>query len=245
MTAKRIAIIQSNYIPWKGYFNVIDLVDTFVILDDVQYTRRDWRNRNLIKSTSGLIWLTIPVESKGRYHHRIDQIRAADRSWNKRHWDTIYRCYRKAAHFSVYEEALEGLFLEEQPELLSSINLRFIKRICALLGINTPIVSASGFRKRSDKNLRLIDICHQLQGTTYYTGPSAKNYINEAMFRSQGIAVKYVRNDDFYEYKQLYPPFVHEVSIVDTLFNTGQNAGKYVVSPPRTKRGLAKDAMTT
>jgi hypothetical protein len=123
---KRVAIVQSNYIPWKGYFDLINLVDEFVLFDDIQYTRRDWRNRNRIKTPTGLMWLTVPVVVKGRYYQRIRETVIADPEWNKAHWKSIVLNYARAKHFDTYREFLEELYLGCNERFLSQINRKAI-----------------------------------------------------------------------------------------------------------------------
>ena len=112
---KRIAAIQSSYIPWRGYFDIIGLVDEFILLDEVQYTKRDWRNRNRVKTAQGLLWLTIPVQVKGRYDQRIDEVHVAEPDWAERHWQTLRQSYASAAHFV---DAAEMLFVDRDQESL-------------------------------------------------------------------------------------------------------------------------------
>src|SRR6056297_2335313 len=107
MVEKKVAIIQSSYIPWKGYFDIINSVDEFIIYDNVQYTRRDWRNRNLIKTPNGLKWLTIPVAVKGRYYQAIRDTKVSDKDWPNIHWKSIKHHYSKAPCFNYYAERLE------------------------------------------------------------------------------------------------------------------------------------------
>ncbi len=105
---KRVAVVQSNYIPWKGYFDLIAAVDEFILFDDVQYTRRDWRNRNLIKTPQGLKWLTIPVEVKGKFHQKICDTRISEADWGHRHWDILRQKYWRAPFFGMLQECLAG-----------------------------------------------------------------------------------------------------------------------------------------
>src|SRR4051812_34476120 len=107
---RRAAIVQSNYIPWRGYFDLIRSVDQFILFDDMQYTRRDWRNRNQIKSPAGLLWLTIPVNVKGKRLQRIKDTVVSDAGWNLDHWKTIVHCYSKAKYFRDYRETVEDLY---------------------------------------------------------------------------------------------------------------------------------------
>src|ERR1700730_393932 len=95
-----VVITQSNYLPWRGYFDLLRSADEVILLDSVQYTRRDWRNRNRIKTSSGPVWLTIPVEVKGRYHQPIDEVRVSDPTWSDRHRRAIDMAYRRAPHYA-------------------------------------------------------------------------------------------------------------------------------------------------
>ncbi len=138
--AKRVAIVQSNYIPWKGYFDLVNLVDEFILFDDARYTRRDWRNRNRIKTPQGLAWLTIPVCVKGRYFSQtIRETVISDPQWKDRHWRTILDCYSRAPYFNEYQGLFEELYLGASEKYLSLINYRFISAICRLLGIRTKL----------------------------------------------------------------------------------------------------------
>src|SRR5438477_4365331 len=137
---KTVAIVQSNYIPWKGYFDLIRESDEFVLYDDVQYTRRDWRNRNKIKTADGVQWLTIPVDVKGKYLQLIRDTKVSDHTWADNHWTRIRHAYGKAPHFKDHEPLIAGLYTAAAAlEFLSEINERFIRAICGVLGIHTTI----------------------------------------------------------------------------------------------------------
>ena len=133
---KRIAIIQSNYIPWKGYFDIINSVDEFVIYDQCQYTKNDWRNRNKIKTVDGVQWLTIPVGH--HLHQTIEETEVSDPGWARRHWKSIVTNYRRAQYFPAYEDLFRALYGEMADERrLSWINDRFLRTVCRVLGIRT------------------------------------------------------------------------------------------------------------
>src|SRR6266542_1166967 len=136
---KKVAILQSSYIPWKGYFDLINLVDEFILFDDMQYTRRDWRNRNIIKTPKGPIWLTIPVEVKGKYYQKIKDTIISDPNWGKTHWATVVHNYSKARYFAMYREVFENLYLNSEEKFLSRVNYLFLSAICEILGIKTKI----------------------------------------------------------------------------------------------------------
>src|SRR4051794_40628321 len=139
VTPKRVAILQSCYIPWKGFFDLVRRVDEFILYDDAQYTRRDWRNRNRIKTANGPLWLTIPVEVKGKYLDAIKDMRVSDPQWNERHWRSIQASYSRAPYFSVYKPVLEELFRGCTSAWLSEINFRFISHVCEILAIPTTL----------------------------------------------------------------------------------------------------------
>lgn len=223
---KRIAISQSNYIPWKGYFDFIAGVDEFVLYDDVQYTKRDWRNRNRIKTPQGLKWLTIPV--KGGHSQLINEVEVADANWNEKHWRTIRHMYNKAPQFDVYAEVIEHLFLSAEMHLLSDINHHFLIGINEILGIGTPLKWSTDYNAKGNKSERLISICKQTNADVYVTGPAAKAYLNIDLFENEGISVEWMNYDGYKEYPQLYSDFQHAVSILDLVFNTGLDASKYL-----------------
>jgi len=228
--SKKVAIVQSNYIPWKGYFDLINLVDEFILLDDVQYTRRDWRNRNVIKTKAGLKWLTIPVEAKGNYLQKIKDTVISNPRWNYEHWPTIVHNYGKARYFKDYRALFEDLYLHMQARYLSQINYRFLKTICDLLGIRTRISWSMEYHLVEGKTERLVDLCKQVRAAEYISGPAAKGYIDERLFEAESIALKYMDYSGYPEYDQLFPPFDHHVSIIDLIFNVGQEAPKYMKS---------------
>jgi len=228
--SKSLAIIQSCYIPWKGYFDIINSVDQFILFDDMQYTRRSWINRNQIKTPQGLHWLTIPVEVRGRYLQSINQTRIADPDWSGKHWETIRRHYSKSEGFPLYNEIFETLYSTVTDDYISQINLRFIKTVCALLGITTPISYSMDYKLLPGKTERLVDLCKQVGADVYLTGPTAQDYIQEDLFKEAGIDLRYMDYKGYPEYPQACPPFVHQVSILDLLFNTGRAAPNYMKS---------------
>jgi hypothetical protein len=228
--AKKLAIVQSNYIPWKGYFDLINSVDEFILYDDSQYTKRDWRNRNKIKTPEGLKWLTISVQVKGKYYQKIRETVISDPEWNRTHWQSIIRNYSKGKHFHSYKELFENLYLGCQEKFLSRINHRFLAAICQILGINTKISWSMDYKLLEGKTEKLVDLCKQVGATEYISGPAAKAYIDEELFRSESIELSYIDYSGYPEYQQLFPPFEHGVSIIDLIFNEGENARKYLKS---------------
>lgn len=228
---KKVAIVQSCYIPWKGYFDIINMVDEFILYDDVQYTRRDWRNRNIIKTPQGLQWLTIPVDVKGKYFQKINETRIDDKSWAKKHWKSITANYSKALHFKQYSGYFEALYLQcESEEYLSQINFKFLQGICTLLNINTKISWSTDYRINDDlkKTDRLLALCQQAKATHYISGPSARAYLQDDLFKKAGIVLSYVDYSRYRSYPQLFGKFEHGVTILDLISNTGLDACSYL-----------------
>jgi hypothetical protein len=227
---KRVAILQSNYIPWKGYFDLINSVDEFILFDDMQYTRRDWRNRNKIKTSAGLIWLTIPVEVKGKYYQKIKETVVSEQDWGITHWRTITGSYSKARYFGDYKSVLEAVYLNPTSTYLSAINHQFITTICLILGITTKLSWSMDYRLVDGKTERLVDLCQQAGADEYISGPAARDYMDEQLFEQAGVKLTYMDYTGYLPYQQLFPPFEHGVSIIDLIFNEGPNARSYMKS---------------
>ena len=225
---KKIAILQSNYIPWKGYFDMINMVDEFILYDDMQYTRRDWRNRNKIKTPNGLAWLTIPVEVKGKYFQKINETTISDPKWAKEHWATIKQFYSKAKYFNEYKDVFEPVYLNCEESYLSKVNHKLITTINTVLGIDTKISWSSDYEIVDGKTERLLSLVQQANGTEYISGPAAKDYIVDGFFTDAGIKLSWMDYSGYPEYTQLYPPFEHGVTVLDLIFNEGPLAMNYL-----------------
>ncbi|MBD1878321.1 WbqC family protein [Coleofasciculus sp. FACHB-T130] len=227
---KKVAIVQSNYIPWKGYFDLINSVDEFILYDDMQYTRRDWRNRNKIKTPKGTEWLTIPVEVKGKYFQKINETNISESSWNQKHLKSLFHNYSKAKCFDKYIDRFKNMYLKAQMSKLSDINHFFIIKICNLLEIETKITWSSNYQLLEGKSERLLSLCQQAGASQYISGPAAHDYLNIEIFDSAGVEVIFYDYTGYPEYKQLFPPFDHYVSIIDLILNEGENAKKFMKS---------------
>ena len=224
---KRLAILQSNYIPWKGYFDLINSVDELILYDTAQFTKNDWRNRNKIKTSGGLLWLSIPV--RHRFGQLIQDTTIRDSTWNRTHWRSLSQAYAKAAYFKMYKSTFEELYKKCGAESkLSDVNFQFIKEVCAILGIKTPITWSRDYRLVDGQTKRLVDLCKQLGASEYLSGPVAKNYIEPDLFAQENIKLTYIDYSGYPEYPQLFPPFEHGVSILDLIFNTGPEARMYM-----------------
>jgi hypothetical protein len=218
---KKVAIVQSNYIPWRGYFDLIAAVDEFIIYDDMQYTRRDWRNRNQIKTRDGLVWLTVPVQVKGRYHQKIRDTLIDGGRWATTHWRTMEVNYGGTPYFADIASWLAPIYLEEKHQWLSVLNRRLLEAICHYLGITTRLTNSWDYELIDGKTERLADLCRQAGATHYVSGPSAKAYLDESIFSKMGVGLTWFDYQGYADYPQLWGPFESAVSIVDLLFNTG------------------------
>ena len=227
---KKIAILQSNYIPWKGYFDLINMVDEFILYDDMQYTRRDWRNRNKIKTPQGLQWLTIPVEIKGKFFQKINETKVSEKDWAKKHWQSILRNYSKAKYFKDYKDIFEELYLTCDEEYLSQINYKFITTINEILEIKTKLIWSSEFELVDGQTEKLLGICKDCNADIYLSGPAAKDYFNEELAKQENIKVEWMDYSGYKEYEQLNPPFEHGVTILDLIFNEGDRAKEFMKS---------------
>ena len=221
----KVGISQSNYIPWLGYFDLIKRCDLFIFYDDVQYTTRDWRNRNKIKTKDGIKWLTIPV---GHIHRdkQICDVKLKDTDWQKDHWHQIYTAYRDAKYFENYVPFFKQLYFGKQWNSLSELNQHFIIKICGELGIKTKFADSCNYSQKSVKKERLFNVLKEANATEYYSGPAGKNYLSDDDFKKENIKVHWMKYD-YPEYPQLHGAFDIHVSIIDFLFNTG-NYEKYL-----------------
>jgi hypothetical protein len=228
MKEKKVAILQSNYIPWKGYFDMIASVDEFILYDDMQYTRRDWRNRNQIKTPSGVQWLTVAVDAKGKYHQTIKETLLSDNAWGESHWKTLKSNYSRSPYFQEISDWLQPLYQNSAYTDISQVNRIFIEAICRYLNIKTTISSSSDYQLIEGKTERLADLCLQAGGTEYVSGPSAKDYIDGDVFQALGITLSWFDYTGYLEYPQLWDDFTHGVSILDLLFNCGKESPRYM-----------------
>ena len=223
----RVGIIQSNYIPWKGYFDIIHDVDTFVFYDDVQFTKNDWRNRNKIKTSKGPQWLSVPC---GKDLNRlIFEVQPSDSEWQKKHWLQLKEHYSSAPHFKEYSGFFEDFYLGKKWTHLSEINQYLITHISRdFLGIKTKFEDSRQYSIQGKRLERLIELLKLTHARLYVSGPSARDYIEESAFAAADIQLEFKSYAGYPEYPQLHPPFTHEVSILDLLFNVGKEAPYYI-----------------
>lgn len=225
---KKAIITQSNYIPWKGYFDAIAAVDVFVVYDEMQYTKRDWRNRNMIKTPQGNKWLSIPVEVKGKYFQKINETKVSDKNWTASHWNLLKQNYKDSSHFKEMAEWIEPLYRNCKFDYLSEINIHFIREINKFLEIDTEIVFSKDLNLAEGKTEKLVKICKDLGVNQYFSGPAARNYMDEGLFKQEKVDVAYWDYTNYPEYDQLYGEFEHGVTIFDLIFNKGNSAANYL-----------------
>ena len=230
--SKLVGMTQSNYIPWKGYFDYINMVDEFYFYDDVQYTKQDWRNRNIIKSPKGLEWISVPVGKKTR-NRLICDVQITQNGWQQSHWGKISQYYKNAPYFKMYRDFFKALYLGKEWENLSDMNHTFIKQISQeILGITTKFGDSRDFNLSQDvsKEERYIPLLKEIGCTTYLSGPSAKIYLTDEAMEKEGIKLEWMGYEGYPEYTQLYPPFEHGVSILDLIFNQGPEMKRSMLS---------------
>lgn len=220
----RVAVLQSNYLPWKGYFEIIDSVDVFVFYDTVQYTKNDWRNRNVVATSSGKQWLTLPVRVES-LQQQINETQVSHPKWAKKHWRTLQSTYGRAPFFDYAAPQLRSTYCDlASTTQLSTINQRLVREISAVLDLQTAFRRAEDFALRGDRNERLVQICREVGATVYVSGNAAKNYLDVEAFASVGVGVDWFDYGPYAPYSQLGPVFHHDVSVVDLLFNLGPAA---------------------
>jgi hypothetical protein len=223
---RTVAVLQSNYLPWKGYFDILHDADLFIFYDDVQFTKNDWRNRNLVKTPAGPAWITVPVGQD--FHRRICDVAIPDMRWAKVHWKTLAQNYARAPHFRRYRELFEPVYLARTWATLSELNRHLVESVARELGIAARFADSRDYALEGSASERLLLLLQKAGARTYVSGPSARDYLDEAAFARAGIEVVYKSYAGYPEYPQLHPPFDHRVSIVDLLFNAGAEAPRYI-----------------
>ncbi len=219
----RIAVLQPSYLPWLGFFDQMARVDTFVLLDDIQYTRRDWRNRNRIRVKDGWAWLTVPVIQKDRFEQTLLETEIDNTvNWRAKHLRAIQHSYSRAPHFKEYFPYFETLYSREW-RLLVDLCCETIRYLKEALNIKTPILRSSELDAGGAKGGRILAICQKLEADRYLTGDKARDYLSEEEFLAQRIVLEY-HNYVHPEYRQPFPGFVPYLSIVDLLFNHGEDS---------------------
>jgi hypothetical protein len=221
-----VVITQPNYLPWRGYFDQMERADRFILLNDVQYTRRDWRNRNRLKSPDGLRWITIPV-ARGHRDQRIDEAIISDRGWAQSHLDRARHCYADAPRAEGELAWLENLLIgAAAKDALAAVLGETLRRTAAHVGITTEIIDCQQLLPTSESvqlgaTERLVTLAQRAGASRYLSGPSARDYLDVQPFREQGIDVAWLDYSGYRPYPQLHGRFEPAVSIVDVLVHLG------------------------
>ena len=223
---RRVAVVQSCYLPWRGYFDLIRSVDLFVFYDDVKYTKNDWRNRNVVKMRKAPVWLTIPI-GKETTKQRICDVEIRSHHWQLKHWRTLNQCYGKCDFFDHYAPFFEDLYCRRTWKSLSELNQLLTRRLAEWLGIEVVFCDSRRFDLRGKKQERLLDLLTQLNATSYLSGPAATAYIDPSEFAQRNIELKFI-DYRYPEYPQGEPPFLPNVSVVDLIFRFGANSGNFI-----------------
>ncbi len=230
---KKLAVLQSNYIPWKGYFDIIHDVDEFIFYDEVQFTKNDWRNRNKILTPQGEVWLTVPV-GMNKIHRAIVDVQIKDSSWQRKHFKTLEMAYHKAPHWKRYEDFLASVYLEKTWTYLYELNRFLIEHIARdFLGVTTKFTDSRDYPTHGVKHEKLLSLVKAAQADLYLSGSAAKDYIVAEDYAAAGIRLVWKDYSNYPAYPQRggggSSGFVtHYVSVLDLLFNVGDDAPYYI-----------------
>ncbi|MDA3793050.1 MAG: WbqC family protein [Elusimicrobia bacterium] len=218
----KIAIHQPQYMPWLGYLDKINRADKFVFLDDVQYKKREFQNRNRIKTPDGAMWLTVPVLTKGKYFQKIKEVIINnDANWQNDHIKAIKHNYRKTDNFKEYFSEIKEV-LSRKWSCLGALNIAVVKTLKTIFKIDTPYILSSKLKIKSSSTQRIIDICKELNADSYISGRGGKDYMDEEKFKQENIELIY-QNFKVLPYKQNFGEFISNLTAVDYLFNCGND----------------------
>jgi hypothetical protein len=227
----KIAISQPGYLPWAGFFDLIDQVDQFVLLDDAQFVKQSWHQRNRIKSSTGLQWLTVPVIFRGRLGQSLSEVEIREPDFWQKHLRSVEVNYGRAQYFENYFPRLREILEKHGPgKNLIDLNLALLEWLAGMLSVNTPMVRSSTLQAEGKRSEHLLSLCQRL-GATDYLSPRSSTYLLDDldMFAEAGITV-WFQNYTHPEYEQRFPPFVPQASVLDLLFNKGPESGKIMRS---------------
>ena len=218
--------MQPTTLPWLGYFALIDYVDIFIFLDDVQFDRQSWQQRNRIISTKGYLMISVPVKNKGKKSQLIKDVEFADNKFKNKHLLSIKNCYSKSKYFNMYFDQLEHIFFEaEKNRYLADLNINLIKWISKSMGIETAFKRSSELNIDGKKGEKVANICSALNEKEYLTSVGATEYLKKQKeyFNSKSIKI-FIQSEIQLKYKQQSQIFLGQASVLDLLFNEGQNS---------------------
>lgn len=228
----RVVILQSNYIPWKGYFELILEADVFCFYDEVKYTKNDWRNRNKLLDKNGEFWLSIPI-SKKSVNEKISEVLLPGPEWQQKHFDTIIATYYNAPQKELLTPLLEDIYLNTNWQFLSELNQYIIRKVAEYIGINTTFKNSAAYNLEGDRINRLISLIKQIGGDEYISGPTAIDYLkgSEDFFFNENIKLTFKNYGPYRTYPQNTKSFSNYVSIIDLLmFVPKDEAVNYIIS---------------
>lgn len=225
----RCAIMQPNYLPWIGYFNLIYNCDKFVFLDHVHYTKEEWISRNRIKTPNGWTYLTVPIKRKNLLHQPICKAEIDNiKNWRETHWRTIKFNYTKAPYFKKFESTFQEIYQKKWSHI-SNLNVKLINKILDIFQLKKEIFFSSALNIPGQKTDLVINICKYLKADEYFSPNGAKEYIEEDKFRENNIRLIYQTFSDNHPiYPQLWGNFISHLSIIDLIFNCGKDGFKYI-----------------
>ncbi|PCK85535.1 hypothetical protein CPT32_17715 [Rhizobium sophoriradicis] len=229
---KRVAIIQSAYVPWRGFFDLISRCDEYIIYDQVAYSKGHWHNRNKIKTATGTRWITIPVKTSGKLGQPIEDVEIKG-DWAQSHFSQVRQAYKTAPAAKVFLPVIEALYdRAEKLQFLTDVNELFLRHFVDTLKLEVLITRDRIYAPHSARSERVLATCLAAGATHYLSGPSAKVYLDEAMFRDAGVTVEWMSYGPYPEYTQLHGVFDGQVSIIDPILN-GHGAGFAAASRPQ------------
>lgn len=223
-------MIQSNYIPWRGYFDFLSSVDVFVLYDDVPFGKgRKWRNRNKLRTPSGTTWLTVPIH-RGPIGTPVDRVEICyDTNWIARHCQQIYQNYRRAPFYRTYIEEFSEI-LHRRYQYQSALNEALLRWAGHHLSIDTHLIRVRDLlHPQGSKSIRPLEILRHLGATEYLTGPNTLAFCDFSAYSTNNIEVQ-VKTYCYPQYRQCWPGFCDDVSILDLLFNMGMDSRRYITS---------------
>lgn len=229
---KKIAIMQPTYLSWLGYFALMSHVDCFVYLDDVQFAKRSWQQRNQIKTPNGSMWLTVPVITKGKRDQLLKEVMIDQNSdFRTSHMKSIKQYYARSRYFEYFFPSIERVYSGCQSNSLVDLNISLIDNFRDILNIETQVHCSSHLIASGKKSTYLLDICSELGCNEYISPPGSSNYLDQAAqdFQNKDIEIKYF-NYNHPVYSQPYQPFLPYMSILDLIFNEGPNSREIIDS---------------
>lgn len=224
----KAGIIQSSYLPWRGFFDFISTVDVFIFHDDIQYTKNDWRNRNKIKAEDDIKWLTMPVKKDKVNKTIANTFLVNEKYWKKKHLRVIGHYYRNCSYKEILNQLISDS-LDIEHKTISELNIYLIKRICKYLKIDTTILNSNELKVEGQKTEKIINLLKKIKADTYLSGPRADSYLDKELFVRNNINLEY-KSYKYKQYPQLGSSFINNLSIIDLIANCGEKSIDFIKS---------------